>query len=92
MWETQTSPDGTSLATKYSNRTTYIYRNINPCNSILMVNVSSGIDRGRVRAPNDRMTTSRNMAAMIIEPNITYTIELWMYGEAAKHKRSVRVA
>jgi len=45
----------------HRNRTTCMHRNRKPCISFFMVNMASGMDRGRERPT----TTSRNMAAIL---------------------------
>ena len=43
----------------YRKRTTCIHRNRNPCNSLFMVNMASGMDHGRVRPTT---TTTNDVA------------------------------
>ena len=63
----------------YTNRTTCMHRNRNPCNSVFMVNLASEMDRGRVRTTT---TTSHNMAAIQLIPShavLVYGICLWYW-------------
>jgi len=63
----------------YTNRTTCMHRNRNPCNSFFMVNLASEMDRGRVRTTT---TTSHNMAAIQLIPShavLVYGICLWYW-------------
>ena len=47
----------------YKNRTTYMYRIRDPCNSLFMVNMTSGMDHERMR-PTMTTTTSNNMSVI----------------------------
>ena len=79
----------------YKNRTTCMHRNRNPCNSLFMVNMASGMDHWNVRTTT---TTSRNMAAIQLIPShvvLNYSIYVWYWAsilcllESCHIKRSV---